>query len=291
MPRALTAWLAVLGVTPMAAQTIHYEGGVSMTTGRYIFTERTTSWTVSTGLAVEWGRVTMRLTLPAHIQNTPLVSGSTIGPIPSGGSSSGAVADSQQARKGQSGPGSQTRSATALYLAGNRRVEVPPSVASGYAWNIGDPVASVGIALLAGGGTHLVVQAAAKAPVTDTTSFGTGAWDAGGTASFSHRIGQRSVVGAQVSYWILGDLPELVLRDPLSASLSLSHLIGRSWSAHASLWASQSVIDQFSNAYVVTLGVNRLTGRQSVGLSASVGFSETAPDIAVAVIWRRQMTD
>ncbi|HXI21622.1 MAG TPA: hypothetical protein VNH46_11075, partial [Gemmatimonadales bacterium] len=45
---------------PAAAQSLAYEGGLGFTTGRYIFTTRTTSWSLTTGLALQVNRLTLR---------------------------------------------------------------------------------------------------------------------------------------------------------------------------------------------------------------------------------------
>lgn len=68
------------GVTaPLAAQEVAYEGGLSAATGRYIFTERTTTWTLLAGLAYTAGRFTLRGSVPIVLQNTTLVTRSGMG--------------------------------------------------------------------------------------------------------------------------------------------------------------------------------------------------------------------
>jgi hypothetical protein len=49
---------------------------VSATTGRYFFDTRTTSFSLSSGLAYTTGRLTLRVALPIVAQNTPLVTAS-----------------------------------------------------------------------------------------------------------------------------------------------------------------------------------------------------------------------
>jgi hypothetical protein len=66
-------------LVPLRAQGIAYEGGIAVTTGKYFYTTRTTSWTIATGLAYRRGRFTFRATLPVYVQNSSLVRGSGAG--------------------------------------------------------------------------------------------------------------------------------------------------------------------------------------------------------------------
>ncbi|HEU5303994.1 MAG TPA: hypothetical protein VFU40_05065, partial [Gemmatimonadales bacterium] len=98
-PRLLPLLLVLYGpALPLSAQGLYYEGGLSMARGTYIFTERTTSWSLATGFAFDRHAVTLRASLPVHLQNTTLVSLSGPGGgLPTGGSSSGTVADTGSA--------------------------------------------------------------------------------------------------------------------------------------------------------------------------------------------------
>ncbi len=54
-------------VMPPDAQSLHYEGGLSMSSGNYIYTERTTSWMLTNGLALGAGPFTIRAMLPVFL--------------------------------------------------------------------------------------------------------------------------------------------------------------------------------------------------------------------------------
>jgi hypothetical protein len=95
----------------------------------------------------------------------------------------------------------------------HRRVEVPASAVTGFEAALGDPTVSLTLAAWRRGGSAVSLSATAKLPLTDTTQFGTGEWDVGGTVSWS-QLGGRALLGLDASYWHLGDLPELDLRDP-----------------------------------------------------------------------------
>jgi hypothetical protein len=125
--RAALVLLAALGPASLAAQGLYYEGGLSLASGTYIFAERTTSWGISSGLAATSGPVTLRASVPVYFQNTTLVSLSGPGGgIPTGGSSSDAVADSMAARKRrEDGGGGQGQGGMSLAMAGMSTVEVP----------------------------------------------------------------------------------------------------------------------------------------------------------------------
>ncbi|MEJ2237365.1 MAG: hypothetical protein P8X82_03630 [Gemmatimonadales bacterium] len=60
--------LALPGVT-LDAQAIHYEGGLSVASGTYTFVERTTSWTISNGLALSAGPFVLRGVVPLFHQD------------------------------------------------------------------------------------------------------------------------------------------------------------------------------------------------------------------------------
>ena len=63
--RATDLLVAFAVGAPLEAQTLHYEGSAGLATGSYIFTTRTSSWQVSTGLALGAGPGTFRAPLAA----------------------------------------------------------------------------------------------------------------------------------------------------------------------------------------------------------------------------------
>jgi hypothetical protein len=291
-------WLGLLGLIIAApdavAQTLHYEGGVSVSSGDYIFTERTTSWTVYSGLAFSAGPLTLRGTVPVYIQNTTLLTGSSAGPVPTGGSHSGAVGDSSAARKGRGdgmGRGTSSAAVTAPSFAVATRaedgsVEVPASAVTGFAAAVGDPTVHLSLQVWDGTRSSVTLGAGAKIPATDTTAFGTGEWDVGAALSLSHRLGFSTLLGVDVSYWHLGDLPDLDLRDPIAVSASVAYLRRTGWGASGWVSGSRSPIEGFEDTYSLGVGVTRVGSRGALGLTVSVGLSETAADFSMGVNWR-----
>jgi hypothetical protein len=277
-------WLGVAAlvvVTPAAStQQLHYEGALSLSSGTYLFTERTNSWTLSTGLAFTEGPVTVRASLPMYVQNTTLLTSSGGGLVPTGGSSGGTVADSSSARRGRVGA-SATSAAAAI--------EVPSGAVTGYAAHAGDPLIGA-TAAVRSGRLSLLIGASAKLPLSDTTGYGTGTWDFGGSGSLSYLFGLTTMVSVDAAYWVMGGLPELDLENPLLLSASVSYLGLGGWGVSGSLSTASSVIDGYPSSMLVTGSILRVGRRRSLGLNVGVGLSEMAPDITVGLSWRMQLT-
>lgn len=286
MTRRATVASALLWAvaTPAAAQSLAYEGGLGFTTGRYIFTTRTTSWSLTTGLALQVDRVTLRASLPVWLQNSTVVTaGGTTG-IPSGGSSGGTVSDSGRSRQGR-GSGRGTAVMTALAQAG--AVDVPASAFTDYRAAVGDPLFGLTLQVIDRGPFTLSVGGSAKAPVADTSTFGTGQWDVGGTLSLGLQLGSRTLLGVDGAWWHLGDLPDLDFNNPVSGSLSLSQLLGSGgWAGYVFGRASTTALAGFDGPLQVGGGLGRFGNRGGAGLEAAVGLSETAPDLSLGLFWR-----
>lgn len=235
------------------AQTIHYEGGVSVASGKYIFTERTTSWTISNGLALGAGPVTFRVTVPLFIQNTTLLTGTTTVPYPTGGSNSGPVRDSSASRGGQgsgSGRGANrqvTSASLSMMSSASEPVEVPASSVTGFEPAFGDPTVQASVST--GGRSIVTFGVGVKAPLTDTTSFGTGEWDYGANLGVSRFAGRHTMLSADLAYWHLGDLPGLDLSDPIMASLSVGYLAPSGWGGSVAFNAASAVVEGFEDSY------------------------------------------
>lgn len=274
-------------VTRASAQQAVYEGGVSLATGQYIFTERTTSWALVSTLAMELGRVTLRATLPVFAQNTSLVTGSPAGGLPTGGSSHGAVGDSGRARQGSGGGPSASLATSRMEMGGSRHgppVETPPSAVTGYQLGFGDPMGLATARLVQTGRTSASAAVTLKVPLTDTTAFGTGEWDAGASASVSQIVGSVTL-SADVSYWWFGDMPALELRDGPWATVSVSKHFG-DWLVAAAGSGGVATLAGFEPPISVSASVGRLGGSTLWALMASVGVTETVADFSLAATWR-----
>ena len=263
-PSGLVLMVATLAPLPrLAAQGVAYEGGVSVATGSYIFTTRTTSVTIATGLTYTTGRLTLRAGLPVFVQNTSLLAGSGAGMMPSGGGSGGNVGGG-----GMMGGGSGS------------------SVAH-YRTTAGDPTVQVGWRLVNQNRTGVTLSVAAKIPVTDTTAYGTGEWDVGGTLSLTHRALGRVFFGLDVAYWHLGDLPQLNFRDPLLGTATVSRLFPPTWAGSLFVTGGTAALRGYQPPVSVGAGVTHLGGQRVLwGVTAAVGLTETAPQFSLGATWR-----
>jgi hypothetical protein len=171
-----------------------------------------------------------------------------------------------------------------LFAAGP--VAVPTTAVTGYEFAAGDPLVSMSIALTGTSPVSLTLGAGVKLPLTDTTSFGTGEWDYGGSASLTYRLGYTSSLGVDLGYWHLGDLPNLELNDPLMGSISVGYLSPSGWGGLLSLSGATSAISEFAAPAYAGATITRVRGAGTVGLHASVGLTESAPDFTLGVSWR-----
>jgi hypothetical protein len=291
------AWLAgslALGVLSpaLAAQSVHYEGGVSVASGDYVYAERTTSWVFTNGLALSAGPFTLRALLPVFRQNSVVLTVSAAGPIPTGEGAGVEPAGSGGGRNG--GNGSNPLVVSGLQLAADvdpspdDSGEIVTSV-SDYAFALGDPTASMTVQLYRGSAAGISATVGAKAPVTDS-GFGTGRWDYGGSVSLSHRLGFSGLVSLDVGYWRLGDLPDLELRDPVLGSLSLAYLARGGWGLGASASAASPVIAGYPGSAQVGLSLSKVGAVGTLGVNLAAGLTDTTPDLAVGLMWRVALT-
>jgi hypothetical protein len=245
--------LSVRGAA-LDAQAVHYEGGLSVASGTYTFVERTTSWTLSNGLALSAGPLVLRGVVPLFRQNTAALTLTTVE-----GSVLGEAASDE------------TVTATSRPV---------------YELALGDPMAHLSISVLRGLETSLTIGVGAKIPIADTAAYGTGSWDVGGSVSLSRSLGWATLVSIDVSYWHLGDLPELDLRDAVLGSASVAHLLNGGWAGSVYVSGARSVVLGLEDVYYVGMSLNRLSGSRALGITASLGLTETAPDFTVGINWR-----
>lgn len=269
------------GRTPRWRRRSSGEGGLLGSTGTYLFTERTNSLGISTGLALRSGRLTLRVTQNVWLQNTLLVTPVGTGTVPTGGPGGReAVRDSGQARRG-SGRGAMA----AVTASASTALDPDQASLTGYELHIGDLLASATWRLLDGADLVLSGGVGVKAPVASAENIGTGRWDAGVIGSALVRLGPRWTLGLDASWWHLGDLDSLVIRDPLSGSASVGTLVGERWAAVAGLSASTRYLTGFDPPASASLAILRRGNTGSVGVSLSAGLTETAPDMSVGMTW------
>ncbi len=279
LTRVLAALLAA--ATPVAAQQLAYEGSVGMTTGQYIFTTRTTTFSLSTGLALTTGRLTLRASIPVWLQNSTVITASGPGgTLPSGGSSGGTVGDSGRSGRG----GGMNGIAPAMA----RRVDMPSSAFTDYRAAVGDPLLGATVVLRRGERLSLGLGGLVKVPLADTAHYGTGEWDAGATVSASIRLNSATLLGADAAWWYLGDLPELDFDNPVSGALTLSHLRATRWVFSLFVRGSTAAVPGFAAPATAGGGITWLSRRVAIGLEAGAGLTETSPDLGLTAYWRVQ---
>ena len=274
----------LIAAGPVSSQTVDYEGGVSLMRGAFVFADPTTSWALSTGLSLSADRLFARVTLPVYYQNSALVAGSGAGRIPTGGSSSGAVADSGRTHQGGGGDGGGMRLRSTGAPHGGP-VEVPPSAHDDYTVIAGDPVAQLGWRLVTRPGVLVNTSISAKAPVTDTTAAGTGEWDVGVSLGVGRSIGTWGGVTLEASYWRLGDMPTLELRDPLQGSVGVFAFLGEGWAGGATVAASTTILEGYDPPVSAGITLSRVSAQRTIGVSAGVGLTETSPQFFAGLSW------
>jgi hypothetical protein len=265
-PTVMSITAIVLAALPLQAQEIAYEGGMAVTTGSYFYATRTTSWTIATGITYTTGPLVLRATAPVYVQNSSLFRGFGAGMMPSGGmASGGGVGNGMSDGGGMMGGASST---TDFHAA------------------VGDPTVQAAWRALSGGPTALTVGAGVKVPATEPTNYGTGKWDVGGTLTLTQRAGAGMLFGLDLSYWHLGDLPAFDFRDPVAATVSAGKVFADTWGVSLLVTGGTSVLPGHRGPVSVGAALAQLGNGRLWGLFASLGLTETAPDLSIGATWR-----
>ncbi|MDH4132051.1 MAG: hypothetical protein OEV95_09625 [Gemmatimonadota bacterium] len=294
MRHPLLALLACLAAAPVAAQRLSYEGSLGVSSGSYIFPDRTTTYGLISGLALNTGALTLRAAIPVWLQNSTLIAASapglpgtgmpSSGPTAGGGApTGGSSSDSVNSGRGNGGHGGMgaTRAAES-----HGPVNVPDSSYTGFQTAIGDPLASATIEALGGDRFSLSISGYVKFPVSDTSSFGTGEWDFGAGIGSTLRLGERTLLGMDLGWWHLGDMPGLEFEDPVGGTLSLSHLLSADWGGIVFASGYTASIDGYEAPVAVGVGLTRFIGKANWGIQGGAGLTETSPDFYLTTFWR-----
>ncbi len=288
----ILAGLALIGLDgalqTLAAQELRYSGSLQYATGSYVFVARSHSVYLTSGLTLDRGRFEASASMPIIFQNGGVVT--TVGDrlLPTGGEGHGAVAHRRSGdrihthRGGGMGPG-----------AGMSPADSTVRFSEAYRVRAGDPFVRVGGDLIAGPGRlrSVRVTAGAKIPVTDLDAgVGTGEWDYTVGVSATASVGPVFLLG-DLSYWWLGDLPELELRDGLSYGLSGAVVaLADRGTLMVSLSGAHRLVETLDPpvSFGAALGY-RLNGLWSVNGALSVGLTESASDLSLFVGWSRRL--
>jgi hypothetical protein len=251
---------------PVRGLDISYSGSLQFGAGDYFFDESTLSIYFYNGLSVSSGPLRIYGSVPVIMQSAPWASYSGAGILPTGGMQHGEIARRR-----------------------NRETMSLSHASEPHDITLGDPLSRVELRVMEEEGMwpSLSVGADIKFPLAAIDrGFGTGAWDFGGGVSASKAVGNR-LLFLDLSYWRLGDLPDLELRDTLSYRVAVGQpLAGGRVALMASLSGSGAVIEGVEPPLQAGFGVSRLLepGR-SIDLSAGFGLSESSPDFWVSLGW------
>ncbi len=261
--------LATLAARPLAGQ-VDYIGSVQFASGDYIFSERTNSALLFNGISASAGALGLTLSLPLILQSTPWITYGGLTAIPSGGTEHSELGRQMEGRHHEA----VTLVDTTTYQE----------------FGIGDPLAHADFRLWKEGAVlpSLRITADVKAPIADVDrGFGTGAWDYSAGLSLAKSLG-RTMLFTDLAYWVLGDLPDLELKDPLAYSFGFGHALpGGRVGLLASVFGYTRILEGVDPPAQVSLGLSYLlgSGRSLIG-SAAFGLSESSPDVSFSFGWR-----
>jgi hypothetical protein len=156
--------------------------------------------------------------------------------------------------------------------------------------SLGDPYAHMDVEVLGERRFLPAIGIAAdlKIPLADVNrGFGTGKWDYGGGILLTKSTGTYYLF-ADLSYWILGDLPELDFRNPVVYSIGWGRAFANgAYGVLTSFSGSTSSITGVDPPAQISAGFNyRMKSGRSVNGSIAVRLSESVPDMAVILGWR-----
>jgi hypothetical protein len=177
-------------------------------------------------------------------------------------------------------------------MGGEQDMQVTQMVAEpgGFQMDVGDALLQAGIDLHRGLGAvrGLSVSALAKAPLADAESgVGTGEWDYGAGLSLELGAG-RTFLLADASYWVVGDLPDLPLRNTLWYAASVGRSLGTgAWSVLGSVTGGTAIIESAEPPLSVGVGLGYTPeSTRSFNMGVSFGLTESSPDVSSYVGWR-----
>lgn len=292
------AALAALVLAPaLRGQELTYDGSLHYSSGDYLFTERTNSAYLFSGVRVAWDRVTLSANLPVIWQSTPWLSYTPGVPVPTGGPQQEEVGDSLQRRRGGGGPGGNGAgpggsggSASAVGPSFQQAAAIPLEDTLRYdEFGAGDPTFRLAVEVVreTDGSPSVTLSGSVKPPLADPDrGFGTGAWDGGASLGLSKRVGEAFLF-ADLGYWSYGDMEDIELKDPVSYGAGIGVVPGGGRvGLMASVSGSTRILEETDPPLEVGVGVNvGFAGRRSVSATLSFGLSESSPDVAAGIGW------
>lgn len=247
-----------------------YTAGQYMT-GDYVFLEPTDVFAWTTGLDVSKGRVHGEVQIPFLVQSTRWVSYTGAGPIPSGWGQHGTVGG------GPRGPHHGPR----------RGVVVLPDTLSSRTSGLGDPQFGLSMDVIHPAEARKLrapVLGVLKPPLADADAgLSTGEWDAGLGASVS-RASLPWFVLLEGTYWWLGDMEALSLKDGVAYSLAIGQtLYDGKWGILALLTGSTSVVEDVDPPISINGGLSYTPEHWGMSATVGSGLTEGAADLSVGL--------
>lgn len=292
--RAATAAAGIMlaAAVPLVAQTIDYTGSLHFSSGKYIFSEPTRTWTLYNGLSARADRVRVSIGVPLVYQNTWAVTYVGGTPLPTGGREYEAIRERKGGgtvpmRPRRNGSGRQG-GALVAFQTSTTPVDTVAGP-GGYELRLSDPLVSGGVDVYRGWGFVRAIElnAAVKPPLrTLDSGAGTGEWDYSAGAGLTFAAG-RALLFVDASWWWYGDLPEMELLDGISWGAGAGVPVGERWAFMASVAGAERVIATVEPyAAASLLGSRSFGDRASLNAGIGVGFTEASPDVSVFLGWR-----
>jgi len=69
-------------------------------------------------------------------------------------------------------------------------------------------------------------------------------------------------------------------------SASVARLFSPGWAGSVFVSGARSVVSGLEDVYYVGVSLNRLNGSRALGITASFGLTESAPDFTAGIHWR-----
>jgi hypothetical protein len=259
--------LIPLGSSAAGDLDLTYYGSFEYATGEYLFTQPTNSVYIVNGVALSTGRLQISGDIPVILQNTPWVSFAGGDLIPTGGSQHENVSLKKRGRKVSLADTASTSNA-----------------------GIGDPQLSMDLTFLEEGVKMPWVDLSAevKIPVADVDQgFGTGTWDFGSGISLGKWLGENRLSVA-LTYWILGDLEDLQLKNPLTYRLTWGRSLSDSkYGIQLTASGSTEMIQNADPPVRVSFGIDyEVSPRTDILTDVTVGLTESASDFSISLGWQ-----
>lgn len=163
-------------------------------------------------------------------------------------------------------------------------------IATAWGTGVADPIFRVDATVWRATGRRTTVRlsGSVKVPLGRVEDgYSSGRTDYAVGASWSHTRGRHSLM-TDVTYWVIGDPPDVDVRNVASFYLGYGRILDRSFrtSIVVSGGLTPSIVAGLPSSGQVGVGWLRAIGPSALGVSANVGVTEGAADLALGTTWR-----